>query len=309
MNKNKNLAKIFLIGAILVTVGASFLSVKAQTSIKKDSDLDGISNEAEVNIYKTDPNKADTDGDDVMDYQEILDKTNPLDPNSKVNTNTNDKQIFWFIGRVAGISAFIMFTVVVVFGLLMTSKFLLKFRFLSAPNALETHSFNASFIALTLVVIHLSAFLFDSVLHLTLKEALVPFAVKRDLKSALGFDMTIPIAQGIFAFYLAIILVVTSRLRKKLVPVKIWRAIHYTSFLFYILFLAHGILIGTDTKEPWMIAIYATSGITVLSLILLRIFGRKYFINSVRPTIQAPVASQPLVAPTESTQPAPTQQV
>ena len=114
MNKNKNLAKIFLIGAILVTVGASFLSVKAQTSIKKDSDLDGISNEAEVNIYKTDPNKADTDGDDVMDYQEILDKTNPLDPNSKVNTNTNDKQIFWFIGRVAGISAFIMFTVVVV---------------------------------------------------------------------------------------------------------------------------------------------------------------------------------------------------
>jgi DMSO/TMAO reductase YedYZ heme-binding membrane subunit len=64
--------------------------------------------------------------------------------------------------------------------------------------------------------------------------------------------------------------------------VKNWRKVHYLSFLFYILFMVHAILAGTDSTEWWMITIYAISGITVVGLILLRIFGKKYFINSVR---------------------------
>lgn len=51
----------------------------------KDSDLDSLTDEAEISIYRTDPNKYDTDGDTISDGQEILDHTNPLDPkNSKL---------------------------------------------------------------------------------------------------------------------------------------------------------------------------------------------------------------------------------
>lgn len=47
-----------------------------------DSDGDGLSNADEINIYGTDPNKFDTDGDGVGDGQEVFNGTNPLDPSS-----------------------------------------------------------------------------------------------------------------------------------------------------------------------------------------------------------------------------------
>lgn len=44
-----------------------------------DTDGDGLSDEAELTIHKTDPNKDDTDNDGLKDYQEINQyKTNPL---------------------------------------------------------------------------------------------------------------------------------------------------------------------------------------------------------------------------------------
>ncbi|NHJ86350.1 MAG: hypothetical protein FK734_12875 [Asgard group archaeon] len=45
-----------------------------------DTDLDGLSNEAETNIYGTDPNKADTDDDMMDDGEEIALGFDPLNP-------------------------------------------------------------------------------------------------------------------------------------------------------------------------------------------------------------------------------------
>ncbi|MFH2018922.1 MAG: hypothetical protein ABII98_02940, partial [bacterium] len=45
-----------------------------------DTDKDGLSDGAEVNLFKTNPMKADTDGDGKKDGREILDNT---DPNKK----------------------------------------------------------------------------------------------------------------------------------------------------------------------------------------------------------------------------------
>lgn len=47
----------------------------------KDSDVDGITDEAETNVYRTDPNNHDTDGDGFDDGYEITNTTNPLDTN------------------------------------------------------------------------------------------------------------------------------------------------------------------------------------------------------------------------------------
>ena len=208
--------------------------------------------------------------------------------------NDQGMLIFWYIGRYAGIAAFIAFSLVVIFGLLMTSKFLLKFRIFSAPDALKVHSFNATFIALTLVIIHISFFLFDNVMQMTLSEAFIPFMLKRpELRSAMGYELGPTVALGIFAFYIALILVITSRLKNKLISAKNWRKVHYLSFLFYVLFMAHAVLAGTDSTEWWMKTIYMTSGVTVTALILLRIFGKKYFINSAR-TQQSKKVEEPL---------------
>lgn len=45
-----------------------------------DTDGDGLSDKAEIEQYKTDPKKADSDGDTFWDGNEILNGYNPLGP-------------------------------------------------------------------------------------------------------------------------------------------------------------------------------------------------------------------------------------
>lgn len=56
-----------------------FLGVFTTHAALKDSDVDGLTDEAEVKVYLTDPNKYDTDGDTFDDGYEIVNNTNPLD--------------------------------------------------------------------------------------------------------------------------------------------------------------------------------------------------------------------------------------
>jgi hypothetical protein len=47
-----------------------------------DRDSDGLLDDDETNVYSTNPDVADTDGDGPDDGQEVYDGTDPLDPNS-----------------------------------------------------------------------------------------------------------------------------------------------------------------------------------------------------------------------------------
>jgi DMSO/TMAO reductase YedYZ heme-binding membrane subunit len=250
-----------------------------------DSDLDGISDQAEINTYKTDPNSSDTDKDGVLDFKEILEKTDPNNANSsslaeiKKSTKltvSRDDPLTWYLARISGIAAFILFTIVIVFGIAMSSKALIKFRKISPATAQETHQFIA-LTALLMVVLHFCSFFVDDVLRLTPFQALIPFQVQTGLKSTMGFELNFVIALGIFAFYIGVVLVFTSYYRGRIVNTKIWRTIHYLSFMFYMLILSHGFFTGSDSKEWWMRAIYLSSAGLVFIMILLRIFVKKLF--------------------------------
>jgi hypothetical protein len=54
---------------------------------RADTDGDGLSDGAEVNTYRTDPIKADSDGDGIADGIEVSKSSNPLDPNSIPGTD------------------------------------------------------------------------------------------------------------------------------------------------------------------------------------------------------------------------------
>lgn len=281
----------FIFGAIVLI---SKNSVFAEEAPLKDSDLDGIPDQVEINTYNTNPLLEDTDGDGVLDYQEIIDGTNPTDPNSSklLDAKQAENSIFgltggipimWYVGRIAGISSFVMFTIVICFGLLMTSKFLLKYRVMFPGEAQEAHMFIATFIAFVLLLVHIFAFIFDDYIKLKVPEIFVPFLLKRDLLSSSGFNIGIPVALGVIALYLAVVLLLTSHLRNKIFSNKTWRKIHYSSFLFYILFLVHAYTAGSDSQEGWMIAIYVTSLVLVVGLILMRIFGKKFFLPKPKP--------------------------
>jgi sulfoxide reductase heme-binding subunit YedZ len=271
--------------SLIVFLTLCFLGSGYSSAAIKDSDFDGITDSAETSVYKTDPLKFDTDGDGYGDGVEVLAKSNPLDPNSTPLTVLDNKKLplleesdpfSWYISRISGITAFILLTLVILMGLVQTSKSLLKYKFMSFMTAMETHRALAWFGGIS-VVVHFSSLFFDKMFKLKVIEALIPFQLSRTFKSALGVDFNLSVSLGIIAIYFIILLIITSDLRKKVVPVKVWRLIHYISFVTYILFLVHGILSGTDTKEWWMIAIYAGSFVLVFMAFLARIFKQKLF--------------------------------
>ncbi len=70
---------------------------------------------------------------------------------------------------------------------------------------------------------------------------------------------------------------------------RLWRTLHYLSFLTYVLFVVHGILSGSDSKQSWMIAIYTTSVLLVLFFIFLRIFKKQIALKvKPKPTAELP---------------------
>lgn len=199
----------------------------------------------------------------------------PQNINSTPLTGTTDP-IFWYISRISGITAFILLTLVVLMGLVQTSKSLLKYKVMSFMTAMETHRAFAWLGGIS-VFIHFSFLFFDKVFQLKIIEAAIPFQISRTFKSALGFDFNLTVSLGIFAIYFIILLVSTSELRKKIVSMKVWRFIHYISFITYLLFLVHGILSGTDSKQLWMITIYGVSFVLVFGMFLARLFKVKLF--------------------------------
>jgi len=241
-----------------------------------DSDGDGLTDESELETYHTDPLKPDTDGDTVSDGQEIIDGTDPLDSgDSQLQRFQNElhapalrsESLAWYIGRASGIFAFMLLTLVVVNGLLISTRLVARFM----PPALnfEMHQFFA-WMALITTGVHIASFTFDPFIRLRWSQALIPFALKGSLVSALGYNLKIPVTLGVFALYGILTLLLTSYFRNK-IGIKTWRRIHYVSFATYCLFLFHGISAGTDSTQWWMEFVYSFSALLVGILVIVRI--------------------------------------
>ena len=259
----------------IIVLGVQATPAKAAI---QDSDADGLTDSAEQNVYGTDPRLADTDSDLADDGKEVLAGTNPLDPGSSPLENwqraesellPNPKSLPWYIGRSSGILAFLLFSAVVINGLLISTRLVFKIF----PPALnyEAHRF-LSWMALITTIGHAASFMFDHYFHLSAAETLVPFILLRPITTAMGLSIGWTVGLGIIALYGAITLIVSSEFRNR-IGVKTWRKLHYMSFVMYLLFLGHGVLSGTDSKEWWMVTTYTTSGVIVFSLVVIRIVG------------------------------------
>ena len=80
-----------------MTIGGSlalmmFISVRPIQAAELDSDNDGLNDEMELNVYHTDPFKADTDGDGFNDGDEVTNGYSPLwDGKKKITEVDSDK--------------------------------------------------------------------------------------------------------------------------------------------------------------------------------------------------------------------------
>ena len=145
-------------------------------------------------------------------------------------TNT---QLWWHLSRASGIVSWVLLTLTVVWGLLLTTRLL---REVDRPAwLLDLHRWLGTLTWVTTGV-HLAALFADSYVEFSVVDLLVPFSASWK---------TGPVAWGIVGFYLVVLVQVTSRWMKRMSR-RVWRAMHFASYPAFVSISLHAFLAGTD---------------------------------------------------------------
>jgi methionine sulfoxide reductase heme-binding subunit len=170
--------------------------------------------------------------------------------------------IDWYAARAGGVAAYVLLTLNVSIGLLMTGKKTMKHwpRF-----ALEdVHRFTGILTG-TFVVLHITTVAIDSYLPFSPLSLAVPF---------ISTYRPIWIGLGIVAAELLLALAITNHYRNTKLSYRTWRRWHYVNFGVWTAATFHSIGSGTDRSTTWLLAIDAVAVGTVCALTTWRILRR-----------------------------------
>jgi len=266
----KTMKKLLLIIAIII-LGTRFdlalaeeQKVDYQNNPVVDMDLDGLTDEGEKQIYKTDFNLADTDGDGILDGAEVVSGTNPLDnisPSAVQNITTREaiqpagEKWSWYLMRAGGLISFLLLYLAIFFGVAIRFPGLKKI--FQPIDSLNLHTW-LSVQALIFVVIHGLVLLTDEYLGFSLKDLFVP------LSSTYQPEL---VTLGVLGMYSMIAIVFTSYFRKH-ISQRIWRITHFLNVVLYGLAFFHAFYLGTDLKSGLLREIFIGMNILLLGLML-----------------------------------------
>ena len=172
-----------------------------------------------------------------------------------------DTKSFWYLSRAAGVVAYLLLWGSVAWGLLLSSR-IGKGR-LRPPVLLDVHQFLSS-LAIGFALFHGLILMGDHYLSFPLTAVLVPFA---------GTYKPLMVAAGQIGLWLSVLLLASFYVRKR-IGQKRWRTLHYVSFVGFWIVLIHSVFIGSESGQPWLIALYTATAGSVLFLTLYRVFAR-----------------------------------
>lgn len=200
----------------------------------------------------------------------------------------NQPHLWWYITRASAIIGWVLLTISVLWGILLSTRVL---RRIDNPAWLQDLHRFLSGTALVMVGLHMVSLMLDEYVHFSLSEVLIP--------GATSFK-TISVALGIVAFYVMFAVQATSWFMKVL-PRKVWKAIHYLAYVAVLLVAVHAGFTGTDVKALWYKVLAVTLiGATTLALVVRVIVGER--MKKLKPTVSARKAAlRPLVKPTAPT--------
>ena len=232
----------------------------------KDTDIDGLTDQGEINLFKTNPNLPDTDGDGYLDGAEVLSQTDPLNPASpgtiaEVKT-TREIPWPWYSARAAGIISYILLFLITISGIALSTGAL--YRLFGQVWGWRVHQWIGIMMIIGIVG-HIVALGFDKFIKFSLADLLIPFAS--------NFQPLL-VALGIISFYFFVLLISTSlfMIQNKY---RLWRYLHYLSFPMFISAFVHSAYLGTDSKTLTMTIIYWFTAIVVIIFVIYRILYRK----------------------------------
>jgi sulfoxide reductase heme-binding subunit YedZ len=161
-------------------------------------------------------------------------------------------QIWWYIARASGIIAWLLITASVLWGILLSTKLFPAHR--RPAWLLDLHR-GLGALSVLFLLTHVGALIADNYIHFDIVDIVVPFASEWK---------TWQVALGVFAFW-GVVLVEFSSLAMKHLPKKLWRGIHFTSYLTFLLTSFHGTFAGTDATNKMYVA---TTIVTTVALVV-----------------------------------------
>lgn len=164
-----------------------------------------------------------------------------------------NEQLWWYVARSGGIVALVLSLLSVIWGLLLSSKYLK-----GGPKPkwlLDLHRFLGG-LTVIFTGLHLIGLYLDSFVEFGVADLFVPFSS--------NWKPT-EVAAGVVAFWLLVAVQGTSLVMHRL-PRTWWKVIHLGSYLLLPLGLYHGITAGTDASTPWFQ--FGAAGLTALVVYL-----------------------------------------
>lgn len=164
----------------------------------------------------------------------------------------------WYASRAAGIASYLFVWVGLAGGLMMSSAWF--DGIIGRARLLAIHQ-SASIAGVVLGLGHGLVLIPDGWTDFTLVDVLVPFA--SDYARA-------ETALGTIALYLGAIVTFSFWVRGSIGPA-MWRRIHRAAFVMYVAALWHGLQLGTDSREPWLMGLYLMTSLAVVFAVVVRL--------------------------------------
>lgn len=167
----------------------------------------------------------------------------------------------WLTARAAGVTAYVLLTLSMLAGLMLTTRPL--GRRVSGSTVMEIHR-SLTIGGLVAVGVHGLALMADHTVDISWLDLIVPGTLPY---------RPVWTAAGVIAGELMLILAVSFRLRRR-IGMRAWRTLHRAAFAVFLLATLHGILAGTDSSSPWMRWVYVTAVATVVGAVAFRVLIR-----------------------------------
>lgn len=174
-----------------------------------------------------------------------------------------DPQLFlWLATRATGLAAYIALCVTVLSGIALRTSVL---DWLAKNRAMRALHDWTAWLWIPLGALHVLTLVFEKAARIGLADLVVPFRVDYG---------TVAIGLGTLSLDLLVVITVTSWMRRRMNDA-LWRWIHRTSYLMFVLVFLHSSLSGTDFSAPLVSAIsWSVAGALALLAASRIVFGR-----------------------------------
>lgn len=177
-------------------------------------------------------------------------------------------QSFWQWSRILGLLSYIALWLSVMTGLSISSQS--SGFWFERGTALSWHQF-FTWLGLTGALLHAGVLLKDSYLKPTVSQLILPFTLQNEQLSEYAWVWA---GLGQVAWYMMLVIAIGSLLKQKLAKT-VWRYLHGFALLAYVGVVAHGLIMGTDSKQLWIQGVYLMTNLLLMLVVMLRLLQIK----------------------------------